>query len=145
MTMRRGRRQRPTIRRSFGGGTGSATALNTVILDFVAATEVAAGADSQTGSLLVTGVMTSTIKNALHRVKIWKGRTTTEPADSDAGVRTRDLPANPDGIPFIFRIKGLTLHQGDLMKLYSDAIFEEDASSVHTSIVSTKWAYHEMR
>ncbi len=142
--MPRSRRPKVIIRRRFSAGSGSASALNTNMIDITPQIELGSTVDPQVGQLLVTGVATSTIKNAIQRITVWTGRTSTQPADADRGVRTRDVPANPDGLPFVLRFTGLKLSGGEVLKLVSFAEAEEDASSVHRQIVTTKWAFHEL-
>ncbi len=142
MTMRR-RRFKRQIRRVLATATGSATAPGGAMIDATPGAEVAANADSQSGSLLIVGIATSSIEGAVHRVRCWTGRTSTAPSDIDRGMRIRDVPANPDGIPFVLRFNGLRLDPGDLLKLTSSPEIEESSSSVHKMTISHKWAFTE--
>ncbi len=143
MTMNRRRRQRKQVRRIFTTGEGTSTAPTTVMIDITPQTELAALADRQNGNLTVTGVATCNTENAIHRLQVWTGRTSTQPAVEDQGVRTRDVPANPDGLPFVVRFNGLKLTPGELLKLNTFAVVEEDATATHTMVVTAKWAFTE--
>lgn len=147
MTMRRSRRPRPQVHRKYTSGSATATSVGiaNTALDVTPQNEISAGADPQTGEVLVTGIGTSSAGRAISRLYLYVGRTSTSPAEDDAKVRTRDFPSNAEGIPFVIRIKGLTLREGDFIKLKSFVVVESDAGATHTHTVTCKWAYHEMR
>ncbi len=141
----RSRRPKLSVRRAFSTGSGSVTTVGATMVDMTPQAELGGNADPQFGSLLITGVATSTVKNAVERLIVWIGRTSTQPSIADSGVRTRDVLANPDGLPFVVRINGLKMSPGDVLKLNSVSVVEEDSSTVHRMVVSTKWAFRELR
>ncbi len=143
MTTTRRRRQRKQVRRVFTVGSGIATTTNVNMVDITPQTELVALADRQNGNLTVSGVASSSVKNAVHRILVWTGRTSAQPAETDQGVRTRDVLANPDGLGFVVRFNGLKLVPGTLLKLISFVEVEEDSTSVHGMVVATKWAFTE--
>ncbi len=95
-------------------------------------------ADPQLHELTIVGVAVSSVENAVHRLVVHVGRTSTHPAITDAGVRTRDYPANPAGLPFVFRIKALRMNAGDILGIFTFIAVEEDASSVHQDTLTVK-------
>ncbi len=140
------RRARNPVRRVFFTGVGSATALSAVMIDLTPAGELGAAADSQFGDLLVTGMALIDLADeaAIHQVKVWTGRTSTEPNSADRGVRTRQVLANSAGLPFVVRFRGLRINAGELMKLFVLPIAETDAAIIHQSLVSAKWSFREL-
>ena len=147
MTTRRfTRRTRNPVRRVFFTGTGTQTTLNSTMVDLTPVPEITGVGDSQYGDLLVTGVALIDLVDeaAVHQVKIWVGRTSTEPSQQDTGVRTRQIPANSAGLPYVVRIRGLRVDPGQFCKLFVEAIAETDAAIIHQQIVSVKWSFREL-
>ncbi len=147
MTSRFSRRPRNPVRRVFNTAVGSATVTSANMVDATVVAELGSTDDSQSGDLLVSGVSIIDLADeaAIHQIKVWVGRVSTEPAASDTGVRTRQVMANAQGVPFVVRFRGLRVDPGQLMKLITEPIAETDAAIVHQSIVSFKWSFHEMR
>ncbi len=108
------------------------------MLDLTVQAELGSEAVPELHELTIVGIATSTVKNALHRLVVYVGRTSTHPTETDTGVRTRDFPANPNGLPFSFRIKALRMNPGDQLGLHSFAVLEEDASTVHSNVITVK-------
>ncbi len=73
------------------------------------------------------------------------GRSSTTPGIADTGVRTRQYPANEIGTPFVFRIRGLRVNPGELMKMITTPVIESSTSIVHKNVVHVKWTFREMR
>ncbi len=97
MTTRRfTRRTRNPIRRVFVSGSGSTATLGATMVDLTPQSELGAEADSRFGDLLVTGVSLIDLadQSAVHQIIVWIGRTSTTPAITDTGVRTRQVTAN---------------------------------------------------
>ncbi len=145
MTMRRGRLPRKKVRRAFGSQAAIGTVIGTTIIDQTPQVELGAEADSRTGQLLVTGVAKSSVGESIGRAVVWVGRTSTVPLETDAGARTRDFATNTTGLPFVFRITGLTVRPGDVLKLITRTVTETDNTATHTHIAAFKWAFTEMR
>ncbi len=149
MTTRRFTRRatRNPIRRTFIDGTGSSTTLGTNMVDITPVSELGATVDSQFGDLLVTGISwIDTLDEAgVHQILVWVGRSSTEPDQADTGVRTRQMVANRDGLPFVVRYRGLRVNPGQLMKLISHPIAESLATVIHQQLVSVKWSFRELR
>ncbi len=148
MTTRRfTRKVRNPVRRTFLTSSGSSTVIGTNMIDSTPVTELGAGADSQFGDLLVTGLAAIDLSGelALHQAVLWVGRTSTQPAVTDTGVRTRQFAANQQGLPFVLRFRGLRVDPGMLMKLVTAPIVESSTSVVHENVVSVKWSFRELR
>ncbi len=114
--------------------------------DITVVSALAAGADSQVGDLLITGLALIDLADeaAIHQLLVWTGRTTTQPAQEDRGVRTRQYAANAQGLPYVMRIRGLRVDVGDNLKLVSFAVAETNASVIHQNVVSVKWSFREL-
>ncbi len=145
-TRRFTRRVRNPVRRVFSDQSGTTPTLGGTMIDLTVVSELAATSDSQFGDLLITGLALIDLVDeaAIHQVKVWTGRTSTEPNQADRGVRTRQLPANSAGLPYAVRIRGLRVDAGDVLKLFIDAIVETNASVIHQQIVSVKWSFREL-
>ncbi len=126
--------------------TATSTTIGGVMNDIAIVAELAAGADSQVGDLLITGLALIDLADeaAIHQILVWVGRTSTQPTQTDRGVRTRQYAANAQGLPYVMRIRGLRIDVGDQMKLVSFAIAETNASVVHQNVVSVKWSFREL-
>ncbi len=131
------------VLRTFNTQTGSQTVpgISNVLVDITLVAELAATAHPELHELTISGIYTSTVESALARLVVHIGRTSTHPDDQDAGVRTRDFAGNPNGLPFVFRIKALRLNPGDQLGIFTFVAVEEDASSVHRHTVSVKDAF----
>ncbi len=116
------------------------------MIDLTPVLELGANADSQVGDLLVTGLALVDLADeaAIHQALIWVGRTSTQPAQEDRGVRTRQYAANQQGLPFVLRVRGLRVDAGQLLKIVTFAIAETNAAVVHQNVVSTKWSFREL-
>ncbi len=149
MTMRRGTRRpvRNPVRRSFLSQTATATAPGATQIDLTPQTEIAAEGDSRVGELLITGIgsLDTTGDVGIVRFIVWVGRVSTTPAFTDRGVRTRDIAYTELGTGFAFRIRGLRVDAGALLKCQSQLVVETNSSSTHVMTVTTKWAFRELR
>ncbi len=148
MTMRRtSRRTRNPVRRVFTSGQGSSTTIGGTMTDSTPVSELSATADSQFGDILVTGLALIDLadEGAIHQCILWVGRTSTEPAVTDTGVRTRQYAANAQGLPFVLRFRGLKVNPGQLMKVLTKPLVETNAALVHQELVSIKWSFRELR
>ncbi len=147
MTTRRRRATRNPVRRTFVSGVGTGTVIGNVMVDLTPVTELGAGADSQVGDLLVTGLalLDAADEGGIGQVLVWVGRTSTTPAQEDTGVRTRQFAGNQQGIPFVLRFKGLRVNPGQFVKLQSFVRVETLSSLTHQHIVHVKWAFRELR
>ncbi len=148
MTTRRfTRRARNPVRRIFVSQAGSSSAIGTDMIDLVIVGELTSQLDSQFGDVLITGIAGGDLTDeyAIHQLVLWVGRTSTSPGIADTGVRTRQYPANEIGTPFVFRIRGLRVNPGELMKMTTSPVIESSTSIVHQNVVHVKWSFREMR
>ncbi len=148
MTTRRfSRRARNPVRRTFLTSSATQTTLGSTMNDTTPVAELAAGADSQSGDLLVTGMAVIDLADELgiHQTIVWVGRTSTTPAVTDTGVRTRQYGANAQGLPFVLRFRGLRVNPGDQLKLQTTPITETNGALIHQSLISVKWTFRELR
>ncbi len=148
MTTRRfSRRARNPVRRAFFQSAGTGTVSGTTMVDQTPVPELGSTSDSQFGDLLVTGmgVIDQADEMAIGQVIVWVGRTSTQPAVEDTGVRTRQWSYNQQGVPFVMRFRGLRVNPGEVMKLNSFFISETLATLVHQHLISTKWSFRELR
>ncbi len=138
--------KRRQVRRTFTGAFASQTAAGAanVMVDSTFVSELAGSADPEIHEVTVYGIATSTVKNAIHSLVMQVGRTSTHAAQTDAGVRTRTVPANPDGIPFVVKFKALRVNPGDQLGVFSFAEVEEDASTVHRMAILIKDVWTEL-
>ncbi len=147
MTSRRfSRRTRNPIRRQFTNQVATGTAIGAAMIDLTPVPELSSTADSQVGEILVTGmaIMDLADEAAIYTAILWIGRTSTTPAVTDRGVRTRQFGGNSQGIPFVLRFTGLRVDPGQLLKLITQATIETDAAIVHQHVVNVKWAFREL-
>ncbi len=128
-------------------GSGTTGTLGATMVDLTPVPELGPTADSQFGELLVTILSGTEVADriAIHQLIVWVGRTSTEPAPEDTGVRTRQYGANEQGMLSVHRIKGLRVNPGELMKLLTKPILESDTDAVNDSLVSAKWTFRELR
>ncbi len=148
MTTRRfNRRARNPVRRSFGFQTGTTGTIGSATIDLTLQAVLAAEADSRTGDVLITGLalVDAADEAAIHQCLCWVSRVSTEPAQEDTGVRTRQFAANAQGLPFVLRFRGMRVNPGELLKILIFPIVETLATITHQDIVSTKWTFREMR
>ncbi len=147
MTTRRfTKRVRNPVRRSFTSGIGNSGVVGATMVDLTPVTELGPTADSQFGDLLVTGLAFVDLADdaAIHQCIVWVGRTSTVPAITDRGVRTRQFAANAQGLPFVLRYRGLRVDAGDVLKLITVIVVETNAALVNQNIVSVKWSFREL-
>ncbi len=138
---------RNPVRRTFTTQSATSTTIGVNMIDLTIVSEIAATADSQHGDVLVTGMalVDLTDQVAIHQMVLWVGRTSTEPAIEDIGVRTRQFGANEIGTLFVLRFRGLRVDPGQLMKCVTQPIAESNSTVVHKNTVSVKWSYRELR
>ncbi len=147
MTSRRfTRRVRNPVRRVFATQAATSADVTSNMIDLTIQAELASTSDSRTGDVLVTGValIDLTDEAAIHQMSVWVGRTSTEPAPEDTGVRTRQYPANSQGIPFVFRVRGLRIDPGMQLRLTTQAIVETVGTVIHQNVVSVKFTFREL-
>ncbi len=134
------------VRRNFvtASGTATSTGAGNVMVDVTVRSERAFDADPEIHEIVITGVATSSIEDGVHHIVVHIGRTSTHPTESDAGVRVRQVGANPTGLPFSVRIKALRLNPGDQLGVFSFAAVELNASSVHRNVFSIKDVWTEL-
>jgi len=115
-------------------------------VDITPVPELGAGADSQFGDLLVTGLalIDASDEMAVGQVLVWVGRTSTTPSQADRGVRTRQFAYQAVGLPFVFRFRGLRVDPGQLMKLITNFRVETLSTLTHQHIVHAKWSFREL-
>ncbi len=147
MTTRRfTRRVRNPVRRVFLSQSATSADVTSNMIDLVINAELAGTSDSRTGDVLITGVALIDVVDeaAIHQLQVWVGRTSTEPAPEDTGVRTRQYPANSQGLPFVFRVRGLRVDPGMQIRMTSQAIVETVSTLIHQNVVSVKFTFREL-
>ncbi len=147
MTTRRRRVTRNPVRRTFTSGVGESGTIGSTMVDLTPVSELGTQVDSQVGDLLVTGValLDAADEAAIGQCLVWVGRTSTTPSESDTGVRTRQFPANQQGLPFVLRFRGLRVNPGELLKLVTNTKVETLSTLTHQHVVHVKWAFRELR
>ncbi len=145
MTTRRfPRRPRRTIRRAFFSQNAVQTSLATDMIDLLVRAELAFDADSEIHELVITGIAIDSISTSIHKMVVFVGRTSTHPSDTDRGVRVRHFAANPTGLPFVFRFKNLRMNPGDQLGVHTQAVVEDDTSSIHQNTIVVKDVFYEL-
>ncbi len=117
------------------------------MIDITAVPELSSTSDSQSGDLLVTGIALVDLadEGAIHQCIVWVGRTSTQPNESDIGVRTRQFGANAQGMAFVLRFRGIRVNPGDILKVKTRPIVETNTAVVHQNVLNVKWTFREMR
>ncbi len=136
--------RRKQVRRSFSSQAATATVIGADMIDLTVRNELSATADPEIHELTVTGTCQSTSQDAVYRITCYVTRGSTHPTDTDAKVRTRDLPANVSGLPFHVKFKALRMNPGDQLGIHSKVIIEQDSSATHRMTLTTKDVFTEL-